>query len=79
MPKVNALVPDQKVQQQLEKLTREVKIELMDNGISYTALAKYLNKTPQAVSQQFKKGNHITIEVLIASKMLINDLGENKC
>lgn len=71
MPKVNGLVADQKVQQRLDKLTREVRHDLIDNGITLTAVAKVLDITPQAVSQQFKKGSHISIEVYLASKMLL--------
>lgn len=71
MPRVNSLTETGKVQDELKKLTRSIDHKLHDEGISYTRVAAVLNLTPQAVSQQFRNGNHITIEVLIASQMLL--------
>lgn len=71
MPRVNGLVAEQKVQQRVAKLTRDIRNELKDYSITYTDLAKVLNITPQAVSRQFRKGGHITTDVLVASWMLL--------
>lgn len=76
MPRVNSLTETGKVQDQLNRLTRSIAHSLRDEGITYTKIASLLNITPQAVSQQFKNGNHITIEVLIASQMLLGEKTE---
>ena len=70
MPRVNALSQEGKVQQYVAALTRETKIELMDHKISYTRIAKVLDLTPQAVSNQFRN-NHITMEVYTTAQMLM--------
>lgn len=68
MPKV-ALTSDQKIQANLERLARETDHLLKDNRISYTAVAKKIGISPQAVSEQFKR-KHITLEVWLASQMI---------
>lgn len=70
MPRVNPLSQDGKVQQYVAALTRETRIGLIDHKISYTQIAKVLDLTPQAVSNQFRN-NHITMEVYTTAQMLI--------
>lgn len=76
MPKV-ALTYDQKIQANLERLTRETKHLLSDNKITYTALAETLGISPQAVQQQFSR-NRMTLEVWLGAQMLLKEKGYEK-
>lgn len=66
-----ALTAEQKIKVKLERLTKETKHSLNDADISYTELAEKIGLSPQAVSQQFKKGRHMTLEVWLAAQMML--------
>ncbi len=70
MPRVKALTPEGKIQDEVADSIDKLDWELHRNKITYTKIANLLDLTPAAVSVQFRKSN-ISYEVYITAKMLL--------
>lgn len=71
MPRVNPLTQDERIRANIKKITRQRKHELDDAGITLTKVASVLNISPQAVSAQFKGKCNMSVEVYVATEMLL--------
>lgn len=71
MPRV-ALTKEQKLNQRIEKITKETKLALYDAGIQKKAVAEVAGVTPAAVTMQFKSGR-LTLPVLMAAQLLLEE------
>lgn len=72
MPYIRPLTAEGKIEESISRMQRDLRQEMQENKITFTKVARLLDISPQAVSQQFEKGNHISFATYVTVKMLIN-------
>ena len=65
-----ALTKEQKLQSQLEKVTKDTATALYEAGIQKKEVAEVAGVDSSAITHQFKKGR-ITMSVYLAAQMLL--------
>lgn len=65
MPKVRALTPEKRFEDKCRDLAMECEVLMLKNHVSKTQVAEMTGVSPQAIHNQFSRGN-VTVETLIA-------------